>query len=128
MSRATSIAGVRPLGWLARLRAHSAAAWRGRAQRSSSCLADGAGAAGLGPFTALGNGARDELGGQAKMQTDTLHAPGASEGRSGGFCVAWYKKITVGFTKKHFASFLPFLPFGSPKWEKRSEVFLGETN
>ena len=75
MSSATSIAGVRPLGWLARVRAHSAIAWRGRAQRS--CLADGAGAAGLGPFTAQGNGARDgharqRTGGQAKdMQTDT---------------------------------------------------------
>jgi hypothetical protein len=59
MSRATSIAGVRPLGWLARARARpERRSWRGRAQ--SSCLADGAGAAGLGPFTALGNGARDD--------------------------------------------------------------------
>jgi hypothetical protein len=74
MSRATSIAGVRPLGWPARVRAHSAVSWR--AQRS--CLADGAGAARLGPITALGNGARDgharqRSGGQAKdMQTDTF--------------------------------------------------------
>ena len=74
MSRATSIAGVRPLGWLARARARpERRSWRGRAQ--SSCLADGAGAAGLGPITALGNGARDgharqRSGGQAKhMQT-----------------------------------------------------------
>ena len=36
MSRTTSIAGVRPLGRLARACAPSAVAWRGRAQRS--CL------------------------------------------------------------------------------------------
>ena len=59
MSRAISIAGVRPLGWLARV----------RAQRSSSARACpaaqslGAGAAGLAPRargTALGMGARDD--------------------------------------------------------------------
>ena len=49
MSRATSIAGVRALGWLARVRAQrSCLAWR----------TDGAGVAGLGPITALGKGAR----------------------------------------------------------------------
>ena len=37
MSRTTSIAGVRPLGRLARACAPSAVAWRGRARRS--CLA-----------------------------------------------------------------------------------------
>ena len=40
MSRATSIAGVRPLGRLARVRAQSSCLAGGRAQRS--CLADGA--------------------------------------------------------------------------------------
>ena len=39
--------------------APSAVAWCWRAQRS--CWADGAGAAGLGPITALGMGARDDL-------------------------------------------------------------------
>ena len=60
MSRVTSITGVRSLGWLARVRAHSAVARRGLCPEQSSCLADGAGAAGLGPFTALGMEARDD--------------------------------------------------------------------
>jgi hypothetical protein len=77
MSRAKSIAGVRPLGWLARAYAPRLF-WR--AQRS--CLADGAGAAaGLGPITALGMGASD-LGGQARVvQTDTFAR--ASDSRGG---------------------------------------------
>ena len=65
MSRTTSIASVRPLGWLARVRAQcSRLAWECPAQFLA------AGAAGPGPITALGMGARDDharqLGGQAK--------------------------------------------------------------
>ena len=55
MSRTTSIAGVRPLGWLARVRAQcSCLAWACPAQLLA------AGAAGLAPITALGMGARDD--------------------------------------------------------------------
>jgi hypothetical protein len=69
MSRTTSIAGVRPLGWLARV----------RAQRS--CLADGSGAAGLGPIMALGRERAmsmrvSALGpGQGRCRRLPLHAP-----------------------------------------------------
>jgi hypothetical protein len=53
MSRTTSIAGVRPLGWLARVRAHrKCLAW--------ACPVQLLGAAGLAPITALGMGARDD--------------------------------------------------------------------
>ena len=70
MSRATSIAGVRPLGWLARLQAQRSLAgraplgWRGRC--------------GAGAITALGMGARDDHAKQRSgarpsvVQTDTL--------------------------------------------------------
>ena len=80
MSRTTSIAGVRPLGWLARVRAQcSCLAWAcpaqllggWRAQRS--CLAEGSGAAGLGPITALGRERAMSmrwLGGQAEGGAD----------------------------------------------------------
>ena len=45
MSRAISIVGVRPLGWLAACaRAPSEGAWRGRAQRNCVALVRGAGA------------------------------------------------------------------------------------
>ena len=49
MSRTTSIAGVRPLGWLARVRAH-------RKCRAWVCPVQLLGAAGLAPITALGRG------------------------------------------------------------------------
>ena len=53
MSRTTSIAGVRPLGWLARVRAHRRClAW--------ACPVQLLGAAGLAPITALGMGSRDD--------------------------------------------------------------------
>ena len=53
MSRTTSIAGVRPLGWLARVRAQrKCLAW--------VCPVQLLGAAGLAPITALGMGARDD--------------------------------------------------------------------
>ena len=53
MSRTTSIAGVRPLGWLARVRAQrKCLAW--------ACPVQLLGAAGLAPITALGMGARDD--------------------------------------------------------------------
>ena len=53
MSRTTSIAGVRPLGWLARVRAQrKCLAW--------ACPEQLLGAAGLAPITALGMGARDD--------------------------------------------------------------------
>ena len=53
MSHTTSIAGVRPLGWLARVRAHRRClAW--------ACPVQLLGAAGLAPITALGMGARDD--------------------------------------------------------------------
>ena len=59
MSRAISIAGVRPLGWLARVRAKRTC-WA----RACSAQLLGAGAAGLAPRaprgTALGTGARDD--------------------------------------------------------------------
>ena len=49
MSRTTSIAGVRPLGWLARVRAQrKCLAW--------VCPVQLLGAAGLAPITALGRG------------------------------------------------------------------------
>jgi len=69
-----------------------------RAQRS--CLADGAGAAGLGPFTSLGNGARDEHARQRSgarprvVQTDTLHSPGASNSGE-AVCVADESGMTL---------------------------------
>ena len=76
MSRAASIAGVRPLGWLAHLRAQrSCLAW---ASAQRSCWAEGAGAARLGPITALGMGARDQHARQRSgarprvVQTDTF--------------------------------------------------------
>ena len=53
MSRMTSIAGVRPLGGLARVRAQrKCLAW--------ACPVQLLGAAGLAPITALGMGARDD--------------------------------------------------------------------
>jgi len=106
MSCATSIAGVRPLGWLARLRAlRSSLVWAcpaqllggWRAQRS--CLAEGSGAAGLGPITALGreramsmrvsSGARPRV-----VQTDTLHSPGDSDSGE-AVCVAVESGMTL---------------------------------
>jgi hypothetical protein len=87
MSRATSIAGVRPLGWLARLRAHSAVAWRGRALGVPSAVAwrmacpaqllgGRLGRCGAGANHGAGQGARDEHARQLRVvQTDTLHAP-----------------------------------------------------
>ena len=74
MSRATSIAGVRPLGWLARLRAQRSCLVWASAQRS--CLAEMARA--LGPITALGMGSRDDHARQRSgfgprvVQTDTF--------------------------------------------------------
>ena len=57
MSRATSIAGVRPLGWLARLRAHcSCLAWACPAQLLGGWL----GRCGAGANHGAGQGARDE--------------------------------------------------------------------
>ena len=63
-------------------RAPSAVAWCGRAQRS--CWADGAGAAGLGPITALGMGARDE---HARQRSGACaSAPrGQAEGSADGY-------------------------------------------
>ena len=82
MSRATSIAGVRPLGWLARLRAHcSCLAWACPAQLLGGWL----GRCGAGANHGAGQGARDEHARQRSgarprvVQTDTLHAPEACD-------------------------------------------------
>ena len=76
MSRATSIAGVRPLGWLARLRAHrSCLVW---ACPSQLLGGDGAGAAGLGPMRQSQRWARERAiitrsGARPRVvQTDTF--------------------------------------------------------
>jgi hypothetical protein len=110
MSRATSIAGVRPLGWLARLRAlRSSLVWAcpaqllggWRAQRS--CLAEGSGAAGLGPITALGRERAMSmrwLGGQAEGGADRYLAPPGASDSGEAVCVAvevWYDPIIGAF-------------------------------
>ena len=81
MSRTTSIAGVRPLGWLARVRAQrKCLAW--------ACPVQLLGAAGLAPITALGMGARDDHArqrsgpGQGWCRRIPLHAPATAEPRA----------------------------------------------
>ena len=74
MSRATSIAGVRPLGCLlARVRAHSPVAWCGRAQRSAGRMARalrGAGANHGAGHGSARSACASALGGQAEGGAD----------------------------------------------------------
>ncbi len=76
MSRTTSIAGVRPLGWLARVRAQYSLAWACPAQLLA------AGAAWLAPITALGMGARDDHAHQRSEpgRRKTMHTPETGRG------------------------------------------------
>ncbi len=100
MSRATSIAGVRPLGWLARLRAHcKSLAWACPEQLLGGWL----GRCGAGANHGAGQGARDEHARQRSgarprvVQTDTLHAPEACDSSEAAWARArvavWYDPI-----------------------------------
>ena len=82
MSRTTSIASVRPLGWLARVRAQcSRLAWECPAQFLA------AGAAGPGPITALGMGARDD---HARQRSE----PGQGHAFLSALPLAWLRALT----------------------------------
>jgi len=107
MSRTTSIAGVRPLGWLARVRAQcSRLAWACPAQLLA------AGAARLAPITALGMGARDDHAHQRSEpgRRKTMHTPETGRGSESAQAVSVVQAVLRKSNRKsqnfsHFGQF-----------------------